>query len=337
MNLFLGYYLPSQNTQPLWELDNDYYLHNFHVNAGRGSLQSMKAYQSMFGVDWSDLEDDHKVDQDRHRAHRRNESVGSTISIADDPARIDRVKQRCIAQNYSLSVWWKVGKFEVHSVWCCPVFTKNSYQFVAKLAIQNYLQQRMWMQLGGNHEGSSLPPRFERLYRPTELSHFDKVFGKFEVHSVRCCPVFTKNSYYLLQNKPDHGQRHRGYLMKTSISLHLMMESWVAQASLPEEPHRKNRRSLSLTNGSSHPRAMTMKKNPQKMMKGVLSLFKNTFITTVSVQRVDHRWLNWLRHTLLSLMPSLRVTKLRSMVRWITYFFSVTILGQSRAVMLMWI
>ena len=116
MNLFLGYYLPSQNTQPLWELDNDYYLHNFHVNAGRGSLQSMKAYQSMFGVDWSDLEDDHKVDQDRHRAHRRNESVGSTISIADDPARIDRVKQRCIAQNYSLSVWWKVGKFEVHSV-----------------------------------------------------------------------------------------------------------------------------------------------------------------------------------------------------------------------------
>ena len=65
MNLFLGYYLPSQNTTPLWELDNDYYLHNFHVNAGRGSLQSMKAYQSMFGVDWSDLEDDHhKLDQD---------------------------------------------------------------------------------------------------------------------------------------------------------------------------------------------------------------------------------------------------------------------------------
>lgn len=55
MHLFLGYYLPSQNTTPLWELENDYYLHNFHTNADRGSVQSMKAYQSMVGVDWSDL------------------------------------------------------------------------------------------------------------------------------------------------------------------------------------------------------------------------------------------------------------------------------------------
>ena len=144
MNLFLGYYLPSQNTTPLWELDNDYYLHNFHVNAG--SLQSMKAYQSMFGVDWSDLED-----QDSH-AHHRNESVGSTLTSADDTARIDRVKQRCVAQNEALSVWWKA-------------------------AIQAYIQQRMWMKLGRN-SGSSLPPRFDRLYRPNELSHFDKVFAR---------------------------------------------------------------------------------------------------------------------------------------------------------------
>jgi len=151
MNLFLGYYLPSQNTTPLWELDNDYYLHNFHVNAGRGSLQSMKAYQSMFGVDWSDLEND----QTPSRAHRRNESAGSTLSVAaaDDPARIDRVKQRCNLQNSALSVWWKVS-------------------------IQTYIQQRMWMQLGGNPAGSSLPPRFERLYRPNELTTFDKVFAR---------------------------------------------------------------------------------------------------------------------------------------------------------------
>lgn len=156
MNLFLGYYLPSQNTTPLWELDNDYYLHNFHVNAGRGSLQSMKAYQSMFGVDWSDLEDDHTSDRQQQqppRMHKRNESVGSTVSVLDDPARIDRVKQRCNAQNSALSVWWKV-------------------------AIQTYIQQRMWMKLGGNSAGSSLPPRFDRLYRPNELSHFDKVFSR---------------------------------------------------------------------------------------------------------------------------------------------------------------
>lgn len=103
MNLFLGYYLPSQNTTPLWELDNDYNLHNFHVNAGRGSLQSMKAYQSMFGVDWDDLDDDQKIDHDGQRAFKRSESIGSALIMAEDPARIDRVKQRCAAQNVSLS------------------------------------------------------------------------------------------------------------------------------------------------------------------------------------------------------------------------------------------
>jgi len=115
----------------------------------------MKAYQSMFGVDWSDLEDDHKIDHSERRrgAHRRNESTGSTTSIADDPGRIEKVKQRCISQNNALSVWWKV-------------------------AIQTYIQQRMWMQLGGTPAGSTLPPRFDRLYRPNELSHFDKVFAR---------------------------------------------------------------------------------------------------------------------------------------------------------------
>ena len=134
MNLFLGYYLPSNNTTPLWELDNDYYLHNFHVNSGRGSLQSMKQYQSMFGVlEWNELEDENN----NHRA----ESAGS--SQADDLARIYRIKQRCAAQNNALSVWWKC-------------------------AIQAYIQQRMWMTLGGNPSGSSLPPRFEAKHRPNE-------------------------------------------------------------------------------------------------------------------------------------------------------------------------
>ncbi len=119
------------------------------MNAGRGSLQSMKAYQSMFGVDWSDSEDDNSAE--KSRGHWKNDSV-SSVNIVDE-ARIDRVKQRCRAQNDALSVWWKV-------------------------AIQTYIQQRMWMQLGRNPSWSTLPPRFDRLYRPTELSHFDKVFAR---------------------------------------------------------------------------------------------------------------------------------------------------------------
>ena len=133
------------------ELDNDYYLHNFHVNAGRGSLQSMKAYQQMFGVGFSDIEEDGGPTDPKARRHGRSDSNLSAISLTDD--RIDRVKQRCNSQNAALSVWWKV-------------------------AIQSYIQQRMWMQLGASPSASSLPPRFERIHRPGELIHFDKVFSR---------------------------------------------------------------------------------------------------------------------------------------------------------------
>ena len=65
MNLFLGYHLPSQNTTPLWELVNGYHLHNFHGSLPL-PLQSKKAYQSMLGVDWGDLDDGHhKLDQEQ--------------------------------------------------------------------------------------------------------------------------------------------------------------------------------------------------------------------------------------------------------------------------------
>lgn len=34
MNVFLGHYIVSDHDMPLWELENDYYLHNFHVQNG---------------------------------------------------------------------------------------------------------------------------------------------------------------------------------------------------------------------------------------------------------------------------------------------------------------
>jgi hypothetical protein len=34
MNVFLGHYIVSEHEVPLWELENDYYLHNFHVQKG---------------------------------------------------------------------------------------------------------------------------------------------------------------------------------------------------------------------------------------------------------------------------------------------------------------
>lgn len=51
MNVFLGNYSPSHShfhEMPLWELESDYYLHNFKVQ--NGSLLSMAAQQEYFNA-----------------------------------------------------------------------------------------------------------------------------------------------------------------------------------------------------------------------------------------------------------------------------------------------
>jgi len=156
MNLFLGYYVPSQHIVPLWELESDYYLHNFHVRAGGSTLQSMKAYQRNFAAfDWKEKDDENGKGTDL-----------DISNIEDEPIelRIDRVKQRCAEQDKALSVWWRV-------------------------AIQAYVQQRMWMQSSRRYltvnaaaspppELPKVPPRFERIYQPEKMAQFDKIFAR---------------------------------------------------------------------------------------------------------------------------------------------------------------
>ena len=168
MNLFLGYYVPSRHTVPLWEMENDYYLHNFHVRTGRGSYKSMMLYQRTFGIDWSDEEDDDIVRGDGDGTGGTAEESGSGLVPGAPPDdgdkeswRIKRVRKRCSAQNEALSSWWKA-------------------------AVQSYVQQRMWMTLGrGPDPECLLPPRFERLYQPEKLAQFDKFFARSWATPVR--------------------------------------------------------------------------------------------------------------------------------------------------------
>jgi len=165
MNLFLGYYIPSNHSVPLWEMDNDYYLHNLHVKTGRESVKSMKRYQQTFAAEWSDEEED---EPRTLSASARKKSNGSKFTSwradrfnsNEESSKILRVRRRCEHQNEVLSLWWKV-------------------------AIQSYIQQRMWMQLGRSPTESSLPTRFERLYQPDKLSQFDKIFARTYTVPVR--------------------------------------------------------------------------------------------------------------------------------------------------------
>ena len=79
MNLFLGYFVPKENETPLWELDNDYYLHNFHVQAG--SSTSTMFFQKNLGVDEDDLDDSNRGREDAN-VKRKNVKVSRVYWIS---------------------------------------------------------------------------------------------------------------------------------------------------------------------------------------------------------------------------------------------------------------
>ena len=169
MNLFLGYYIPSRHTVPLWEMENDYYLHNFHMKAGRGCMQSMKNFERSFAVDWKDDDDEKDDGKDSDSVisssplsqnYKMLSKEDRLDNVTDESWRIERVRNRCNTQNDALSVWWR-------------------------LAIQSYIQQRLWMQLGRGPNESVLPPRFERIYLPEKLTEFDKVLSQSWEKSTR--------------------------------------------------------------------------------------------------------------------------------------------------------
>ncbi|CAM9180188.1 unnamed protein product, partial [Hapterophycus canaliculatus] len=152
INLFLGYYVPNNTGKPLWELDTDYYLHNFHAkNAG---LQSMREYKK----------DQYFLDQDEEPAADGSEngagalSAATTLSGMIDEDRIAemqlkrrRVRRMCARQRAATSQWWRD-------------------------ALQRYAQRRMWMHLGPPKQGQ-LPERFVRIHEPERLTTFDKWFS----------------------------------------------------------------------------------------------------------------------------------------------------------------
>jgi hypothetical protein len=182
MNLFLGYYLPYRHSVPLWELETDYYLHNFHVRAGRGSMCSMKNYQRSFGIDWKslDLTDDQKptpsppqktppppppvllnskLSSSRNSLTQQCQS-GAPMIQEEESIRIANVRRRCKSQNKSLALWWKA-------------------------ALQSNIKQRMWMKLGPNQTDQSIPSCFEHLYQPEKLGQFDRFFTRAWTMPVR--------------------------------------------------------------------------------------------------------------------------------------------------------
>ncbi|CAM9094825.1 unnamed protein product [Laminaria digitata] len=152
INLFLGYFVPDSTRTPLWELDTDYYLHNFHVqNAG---LQSMREYKK----DQYFLDQDEEPTADSSEPGKGTSSAATTLSgmidqdrIAETQLKRRRVRRMCSRQRAATSQWWRDS-------------------------LQRYAQRRMWMHLGPPKQGQ-LPERFVRIHEPEQLTVFDKWFS----------------------------------------------------------------------------------------------------------------------------------------------------------------
>lgn len=152
MNLFLGFYLPFRHSVPLWELETDYYLHNFHSKEGRGTNYTMKNYQRAFGVN---IGTQRKGEIPAHTERNSARKVE-----AEETRRVKMVRNRLKMQHKTLSLWWK-------------------------RALQSNIQQRMWMKLSREQVESLLPPRFERLYQPDKIAQFDRFFARSWATPVR--------------------------------------------------------------------------------------------------------------------------------------------------------
>ena len=160
MNLFLGYFVPAQSSVPMWELENDYYLHNFHVQTG--FTESMVDFRlNKVGYKEDDDDDNDNDDfggesesgggqqrQQQQKLAEEDEEARQRQTVAE---RTLRVRRRCKRQDDQLSSWWRK-------------------------AVQSYHLQRMWMKLDQPAE-TRLPAQFERLYQPHQLTQFDTYFA----------------------------------------------------------------------------------------------------------------------------------------------------------------
>lgn len=167
--VFADFAVPYMHAEPLWEMETDYYLHNFHVKEGRGVNFSMDFYRHAYGIQVDDI---HSETLDRTQRVSRGSSVDTSGSSRKSSStqlgrmeshRVENVRRRVASQNEALSIWWKS-------------------------ALHSNLQQRIWMKnsnefaeggvLGIGVDRSLLPSRYERLYQPEKMALFDRFFAR---------------------------------------------------------------------------------------------------------------------------------------------------------------
>ena len=149
INLFLGYYVPSLHSVPLWELENDYYLHNLHVKTGKESVASLNFYRHNFPTDL-DVNDTEEKDENEIKEMTIGDPKCSTdsVDLSKDSLTMTRVRLHCENHKTTRTLWWKE-------------------------AIASYLNHRR-IYSSDFTRGNTL----SNTYRKDKLSEFDKILFK---------------------------------------------------------------------------------------------------------------------------------------------------------------
>ncbi|KAI9999028.1 hypothetical protein PInf_003707 [Phytophthora infestans] len=204
INIFLGHFVPSEDSPPLWELDSDYYLHNFEVRNGMAACENVrrniafhadnkrKAFGDLYGIapmqlsccSSSELLDD--VSEGTSDSDDNEPSTERVVALAvRDQSKRDAYIREC---RRVLDDWWKepLECFERPKYCLPPVEEKASCvcDQIARKGSKNNLYTGSTEAAkpagAGNRKASPRTPcsdDFLHMYHPEELTTFDKVLG----------------------------------------------------------------------------------------------------------------------------------------------------------------
>jgi hypothetical protein len=196
INIFLGHFVPSEDAPPLWELDSDYYLHNFEVRNGMAACENVrrniafhaenkrKAFGELYEVPPMQLSccsSSEILDDASDASADSNNEVAHPDAMAlaiRDQAKRDAYIREC---RRVLDDWWKdpLEAFERPKYCSPPVEDKAPCvcDQIARKGSKGELLGGLKADAAGNRKVSPCSDDFLHMYHPEELTTFDKVLG----------------------------------------------------------------------------------------------------------------------------------------------------------------
>ncbi|CAH0516458.1 unnamed protein product [Peronospora belbahrii] len=200
INIFLGHFVPTEDSPPLWELDSDYYLHNFEVRNGMAACENVRrdlsfhaenrrqAFGELYGLPPTQasccsssnvLEDGNDDSTDDESAQER-----AIVLASRNKAKREAYVREC---RRVLDDWWKapLEAFEQQKYCLPPVEEKVpcACDQIVRKESKRELVRDIDNSTQSDAKNKKASPRspcsddFLHMYHPEEMTTFDKVLG----------------------------------------------------------------------------------------------------------------------------------------------------------------